>query len=237
MDSCSGTVPEGRLTRHVKASVVSLAVHAIKRQQMFAEHTDKEQVASTPFEFVLGAARAGDECAWAQLLTRLDGTLHGYIARQGGVEVDDLVSETWLQVARGLPRFAGDERDFRAWVFTIAHHRLIDERRSLRRRVVELAGLERLEEAGSSSPSAEAEALMRLRDQELERAFATLSPDQREVLALRFLAGFGPSEIGAILGKKPNAVRALQRRGLKRLEKILAEEVRLALRPSVTGAT
>jgi RNA polymerase sigma-70 factor (ECF subfamily) len=167
----------------------------------------------------------------------VDGTLHGYMARQGGVEIDDLVSETWLQVARGLPRFAGDEKDFRAWVFTIAHHRLVDERRSRRRRIVELADAERLEDATRPSPSAETEALVRLREQELEAAFNTLSPDQREVFVLRFVAGFGLTEIATIMGKTPNAVRALQRRGLKRLEKTLQEEVRFSWRPSVTGAT
>jgi RNA polymerase sigma-70 factor (ECF subfamily) len=192
---------------------------------------------SKPFHSLLRAAQGGDERAWAQLLTRVNGTLHGYMARQGGVEVDDLVSETWLQVARGMARFEGDERAFRAWVFTIAHHRLIDERRSLRRRVVELVEPEGVEEAARPAPSAETEALARLRDQELEAAFFTLSPDQREVLLLRFLAGFGPSEIAAIVGKKPNAVRALQRRGLKRLENMLAEEVRFSWRPSVTGVT
>jgi RNA polymerase sigma-70 factor (ECF subfamily) len=190
-----------------------------------------------PFDSLLRAAQGGDERAWAQLLRRVDGTLHGYMARQGGVEIDDLVSETWLQVARGLPRFAGDEKDFRAWVFTIAHHRLVDERRSRSRRIVELADRERLEDATRPSPSAETEALARLREQELETAFNTLSPDQREVFVLRFVAGFGLTEIATIMGKTPNAVRALQRRGLKRLEKTLQEEVRFSWRPSVTGAT
>jgi RNA polymerase sigma-70 factor (ECF subfamily) len=204
---------------------------------MAADASTGQPTVSKPFHSLLRAAQGGDERAWARLLALVDGTLHGYMARQGGVEVDDLVSETWLQVARGLPRFAGDERVFRAWVFTIAHHRLIDERRSLRRRLAELAERPRLEDATRYSPSAETEALARLRDQEIERVLSALSPDQREVLLLRFLAGFGPSEIGAIMGKKPNAVRALQRRSLKRLERTLGEEVRFSWRPSVTGAT
>jgi RNA polymerase sigma-70 factor (ECF subfamily) len=204
---------------------------------MAADAPTGQPPVSQPFDCLLRAAQGGDERAWAQLLRRVDGTLHGYMARQGGVEIDDLVSETWLQVARGLPRFAGDEKDFRAWVFTIAHHRLVDERRGRSRRIVELADGERLEDATRPSPSAETEALARLREQELETAFNTLSPDQREVFVLRFVAGFGLTEIATIMGKTPNAVRALQRRGLKRLEKTLQEEVRFSWRPSVTGAT
>lgn len=151
--------------------------------------------------------------------------------------MDDLISETWLHVVRGMQRFAGDEAAFRTWVFMIARHRLIDERRRLRRRPVELVEHFRLDETAPPSPSAEAEALGRLRDTELERLFGTLSADQREVFVLRFLAGFGVTEIAAIVGKKPNAVRALQRRGLKQLEKSLREEVRFSPLPSVTEAT
>jgi RNA polymerase sigma-70 factor (ECF subfamily) len=190
-----------------------------------------------PFESILEAAQSGAEWAWARLLSLVDGTLHAYLRRQGGVEVDDLVCETWLQVVRGLQRFAGDERDFRAWVFTIAHHRLVDERRRLGRRRAEVVDREQLEEAGPPSPSAESEALGRLANEELERLFEALSRDQREVFVLRFVAGFSLTEVGKIMGKKPNAVRALQRRGLQRLEKMVGEEVRFSPAASVTEAT
>ncbi len=61
----------------------------------------------------------------------------------------------------------------------------------------------------------------RLGEEELQHILEQLSPAQREVLLLRFAAGFGITEIAAIVGKKPGAVQALQRRAFKQLEKIL----------------
>ncbi len=174
-----------------------------------------------PFQSVLDAARSGAEWAWTRLVNDIDGVLRGYVRRQGGVDVDDLVGETWLHVARGVHRFDGDGAAFRSWVFMIAHHRIIDERRRRRRKPVDLAEQTLLDQASPSIGSAEAVAIERERDEEFQRILRELSPAQREVLLLRFVAGFGISEIAEIVGKKPGAVRALQRRAFKRLEKIL----------------
>ncbi|MFV1980984.1 MAG: RNA polymerase sigma factor [Rhodothermia bacterium] len=174
-----------------------------------------------PFQSVVDAARSGAEWAWARLVNDIDGTLRGYVRRQGGVDVDDLVGETWLHVARGLHRFAGDESAFRSWVFMIAHHRIIDERRRRRRRPVELTEQTALARLGPSRDSAESVAMERLDEEQFQHILEQLSPAQREVVLLRFVAGFGIKEIADIVGKKPGAVQALQRRAFKQLEKIL----------------
>ena len=86
------------------------------------------------FEPQLEAAREGSEPAWAAIYARLAPQVLGYLRASGAIEPEDTLSEVFLQVARDLPRFEGDERDFRAWAFTIAHHRLIDARRAAARR-------------------------------------------------------------------------------------------------------
>ncbi len=52
---------------------------------------------------------------------------------------------------------------------------------------------------------------------ELLRLVARLPEDQREVLALRFAAGMPSPEIGAVVGKRADAVRALLARAMRRL--------------------
>ncbi len=178
---------------------------------------------SDPFDSILTAAGQGAEWAWERLVADLDGVLRGYVRRQGGMDADDLVGETWLQVARGLKRFSGDEAAFRSWVFMIAHHRIVDERRRVRRKPVESVDETVLEEAAPKVGSAESEAVARVVDEELQRVLDRLPPDQREVVILRFVACFGVTEVARIVGKSPGAVSALQRRALKRLEKILGE--------------
>ena len=59
----------------------------------------------------------------------------GYLRGQRVPEPDDLLGEVFLQVARSLPRFRGDEgEDLRRWVFTIARNRVIDDARRRSRR-------------------------------------------------------------------------------------------------------
>jgi RNA polymerase sigma-70 factor (ECF subfamily) len=126
-----------------------------------------------------------------------------------------------LQIVRDLPGFKGGKRDFRAWAFTIAHHRLLDDRRSRRRRPEVPA---RAGELGAGGPQgdAEAEALESLRTREIRRLIDGLSPDQREVLLLRIVGGLNAEEVAAATGRGAWAVRALQRRGLLALRKKIA---------------
>jgi RNA polymerase sigma-70 factor (ECF subfamily) len=177
-----------------------------------------------PFESVLLGARSGAEWAWERLVHELDPVLRGYVRRQGGVDVDDLVGETWLHVARNLGRFAGDERAFRSWVFMIAHHRVVDERRRSARRPQGEITDDELAQSTPGAPSAELEALGRIDDEHVQALLDRLSREQREVVLLRFVADFRVTEIARIVGKNPGAVRALLRRALRRLEKILERE-------------
>lgn len=187
------------------------------------------------FDSILRAARVGAEWAWSRLYEDLAPVLYGYVRRQGAIDCDDLVSETWLHVARSLPRFVGDEAAFRSWIFTIAHHRVIDERRRLSRKpAVPLDDQDEAKIPCSFGQSAEDSALIRITQQEVSRYLDLLTPEQREVVLLRFVAGFGLTEIGKIVGKSTGAVNAIQRRALKRLEKKMQQDGTFSRWPSVT---
>src|SRR5919205_3160349 len=86
------------------------------------------------FEQVLAAAQAGAGWAFEVLYGELAGPVTGYLRLHGAQEPDDLASETFLQVFTGLASFTGDEDGLRAWVFTIAHRRLVDDWRRRSRR-------------------------------------------------------------------------------------------------------
>ena len=125
-----------------------------------------------------------------------------------------------LQVVRDLDRFEGDEAGFRSWVFTIAHRRLIDERRAVGRRPSQPASDEELEAVLPPS-STEPDVLERLSTAQVQRLLEQLTDDQREVLVLRLVAGLRAGEIAEVTGRPPDAVKALQKRGIKRLRAVL----------------
>jgi RNA polymerase sigma-70 factor (ECF subfamily) len=70
----------------------------------------------------------------------------------------------------------------------------------------------------------ETEALVNITSDWVTDQLAKLAPDQRDVLLLRIVADCTIDQIARILGKRPGAVKALQRRGLAALRTILDRE-------------
>jgi RNA polymerase sigma factor (sigma-70 family) len=173
------------------------------------------------FNALLDAARQGSEAAWGEIYRDLAPVMLGYLRGNRATEPEDILSEVFLQVARDLPGFEGDERQFRSWVFTIAHHRLIDARRHAARRPVDYEP-EPPEPAGPPVDDAAEEALARIGAEEVNRVLEALSPDQRAVLLLRVLGDLTIEEVARAVRKRQGAVKALQRRGLAAIRRELA---------------
>jgi RNA polymerase sigma-70 factor, ECF subfamily len=124
---------------------------------------------------------------------------------------EDLVGEVFVSVARNFRRFRGDADDFRRWVFAIAHRRRVDHLRRwhVRRRVV-IANPPERPTPGDAVGSA---AL----DVDLVAALGELTPAQREVVTLRFVADLPLDDVARIVGRRTGAVKALQARALSQL--------------------
>ena len=166
------------------------------------------------FGELLSAACSGDQDALGELWSTYQGRVHGYVASLAPAAAEDICSEVWLAVARGLRRFRGGEAEFRAWLFTIAHRRVVDHRRaSARRPTVSLeAGMEPCDEGDPES-----EFLRAGSAEDVRRLVGSLPPEQATAILLRVLAGLSASEAAEVMGKKPGAVRVLTHRGLQRL--------------------
>jgi RNA polymerase sigma-70 factor (ECF subfamily) len=172
-----------------------------------------------PFDEVLVAARAGSEWAWSRIYGDLAPKVIGYLRGHGAAEPEDLCGEVFLQVVRALPRFSGGEREFRAWLFTIAHRRLVDDLRKRGRRPVDVAPVEVVQEAAGQGGDVPSEVADRMSEAAVRSAMTALPPGQRSVMLLRILGDMTVEEIAKAMGKRPGAVKALQRRALRNLKK------------------
>jgi RNA polymerase sigma-70 factor, ECF subfamily len=178
------------------------------------------------FEDVLRAAAGGDEEAFGRLWRDLQPRLLRYFRVVSPAVAEDLASETWLGVIRGIARFSGGEPAFRAWVFTIARHELLDwRRRAARRGTEDLPGTGLVEQAAPDDPAASA--LESLSTRAALAEVATLPPDQAEAIVLRVVAGLGVERVAAIMDKRPGTIRVLTHRGLRRLaERLGSDQIR-----------
>lgn len=184
------------------------------------------------FDNVLRAARRGDESAWTSLYLDLVPVVTGYLAGQRCPSPEDVASETMFQVVRDLHRFEGGETSFRSWVFTIAHHRMIDARRHAAARPSDPTESEHLERI-SRAVSFEDDTVAHLGPSELEHLLRATTPDQRDVLLLRYVADLTLHEAAEVLGKEYNAVKALHRRAMDALR----AHVGVAVYPNGRGRT
>lgn len=176
-----------------------------------------------PFDDVLAAARAGAGWAFEVLYRDLAPSVTGYLRLHGAIEPDDLASETFIGVLTGLAGFSGGEEALRAWVFTIAHRRLVDDWRRRSRRP-QLAD-EELDQADLVGGDVEDDVLGRLGTETVTRLCADLPEGQRSVLLLRILADLTVDQVAQVLGKSVPSVKALQRRGLRELRERLEGEM------------
>jgi RNA polymerase sigma-70 factor (ECF subfamily) len=194
-----------------------------------------------PFDDVLTAAQAGAAWAFEVLYRDLSPSVTGYLRLHGAAEPDDLASETFIGVFTGLSGFSGGEDALRAWVFTIAHRRLVDDwrRRSRRPQVADDPG-DLTELLGGD---VEEDALVGVGTENVHRLCAELPDDQRSVLLLRILADLTVEQVATAMGRSVGAVKALQRRGLRALrtrletadEKTWERRVPLRATPAMTG--
>jgi len=174
------------------------------------------------FEDVLRAAQGGSGQAFSQLWRDGNPALVRYLRVMVPEAPEDVAADTWVHVVRRLVAFRGDEQEWRAWLFTTARRRAIDERRRLLRRpVAPLAEVapERL----PVSPDAAEVAIGHFATQSVMALVARLPAGQAEVILLRVVAGLDNEAVARLVGRSPGAVRVAAHRGLRRLAQILAE--------------
>ena len=170
------------------------------------------------FQQVLDGAGRGDEAAFASLWRGFNPALVRFLTTQADPDdAAEVASTVWLEVVRGLDRFSGDQAGFRAWLFTMARSRLIDLRRSRRRRPQRSSGHDDADLRPGTAPDPAEVVAGTFSTDAAVALIGSLPPDQAEVLLLRVVADLDVATVAAMIGKRPGTVRVLAHRGLRRL--------------------
>lgn len=175
------------------------------------------------FPSVLQAARLGEEWAWTEIYRDLSPTVLRYLRAHGAPDAEDLLGEIFVSVVRGIGTFDGDEQHFRAWVFTLARHRLSDVWRRAGRRPLDY--VEPIELHDRPGPyDTEGAVLDRFADERVRATLLSLTPAQRDIVFLRVIAGLSIEETARAVGKQSGAVKSLQRRGIDAIRREISGE-------------
>jgi len=178
-------------------------------------------VVGEEFAALLAAAQGEDEGAFSVLWRDANPALLRYLRVVTPEHAEDVAAETWVQVLRGLRNFTGDEAAWRAWLFTTARRRLLDQVRHRNRHPSEPLDDIRAADV-PHSPAAEQLAMDNIATEGAIALVSQLPEQQAEVIMLRVVAGLETEVVAQMLGRSPGAVRVAAHRGLKRLAALLS---------------
>jgi RNA polymerase sigma-70 factor (ECF subfamily) len=161
-----------------------------------------------------------DPAASVHIYDRYVDAIYRYCARRlHPAAAEDATSITFLNALKAIDRFDESRNNLRAWLFAIAHNAVMDQHRA--RRHDQIDGIDLIDSAASLDDHVVALD----RRAEIDRAVATLPPDQQQVIHLRLASLTGP-EIAQAMGKSHAAVRALQHRAISTIRSLLQPTTR-----------
>ena len=136
-------------------------------------------------------------------------------------DAEDLTTQTFLKMLEKIGSFKWQSAPFSAWLFRIAHNLAMDHFRARRRWQPEE---EVPEPPGEEEPSAELVAMKTIGRESMLKLIERLSPEQQQVLTLKFVFNLPNAEVAAILDKTEGAIKSLQHRALVSLQKQVARK-------------
>lgn len=172
---------------------------------------------------LVARAKDGDRYAFADLYRAYMPTVYKFLYYRMGnnrTVAEDMTAEVFLRALRKIADFNWTGADFGSWLLRIARNLVLDNAKSSRARL-EILNDEMPEEASGGGRSTEAAVLENIRNESVYGAIRKLSPDQRDVITMRFIQGMDVSQVATAMNKKEGTIRTLQFRGLKTLQKLL----------------
>jgi RNA polymerase sigma-70 factor, ECF subfamily len=169
---------------------------------------------------LLRQARQFDEKALAEIYDTLSPAIYAYAMRLlGDVELaEDCVAETFSRFLTAVSSGGGPRDYLKAYLYRVAHNWITDRYRHARPETpLEL----NLELAADDSAEPHTSVVDEMERQELRKALALLTPEQRQVVTLKYLENLENAEIAQALQKPIGAVKSLQHRALGTLRRIL----------------
>lgn len=172
----------------------------------------------------LARAVRGDNEAFSSLVEAYQGPVYNLCYRMLGdaYEAEDAAQETFLRAYRNMQRY-DFQRAFSTWLLSIAAHYCIDQIR--RRRFTALSFDDNPEiEPPDTEPGPEKVALMNEDQRKVQALLASLSPQDRAAVVMRYWYDFSYEEIAESLSTTVPAVKSRLHRARNALAQSWTEQ-------------
>ena len=173
-------------------------------------------------EALVRLAQQFDQTALAEIYDCYNQGIYYYALRMLGDPslAEDCAAETFSRFLRALRGGGGPTENLKAYLYRSAHNWITDHYR--REPVPALELNDEISEQEADDPLDETD--FRIKQHRVRTALRLLTPDQRQVIFLRFVEGWDLAEVAASLNKPAGAIKALQHRAIAALRKMLVEE-------------
>ena len=132
---------------------------------------------------------------------------------------EDLASDVFVRLLEAVQQKKGPQTNLKGWLISTASHAVADHLRRIYRRPTETIS-DSIQDLG---PGPQNEFEQREQNHVVQQAYAQLTDEQQNVLALRFSQGYSLEETADVMKKNINAVKALQFRALAALQRQIGE--------------
>jgi RNA polymerase sigma-70 factor (ECF subfamily) len=175
-------------------------------------------VKRVPEEQLIHKIQNGDKEAFGNLyLTYLD-RIYRYVffrVNQDKHTAEDLTEIIFIKAMQHIKKFEQEKGTFQSWLYRISHNTVLDHYKTykatthMQENTVAIEVIEKLED----------ELDTKQKIAKVMEEMKSLTPEQRNIIILRFIEGLSHREIAFITNKKEDAIRAIQYRGLQKLKK------------------
>jgi RNA polymerase sigma-70 factor (ECF subfamily) len=166
-----------------------------------------------------------DQAAFADLYELHVDRVYRYVYYRTAnrTEAEDLTEQVFLQAWAAIERFQWQGKPFLAWLYTVAHNVVINWRRRAAPTVS--VSLDQPDAVVQVESPIATQAMSRWIDADLlAHAIRRLTPEQQQVITLKFLDGYDTARIAQIMNKREGTIRALQLRALQSMRRELERQ-------------
>ncbi len=175
----------------------------------------------TENEGLVKRAVGGDSEAFGELYSTYLDKIYRYVFYQvkDKAVAEDITEEVFIKAWKAIKSCKGKEQTFLPWLFRIAHNHIIDTFRKKKEEL--LVEMETVADVFDHRLEVET----KLEQQQLLKVIGRLTPNQRQVIILKFLEGLDNGQIGQVMHRSQGAIRVLQMRALATLRQTLKREI------------